>query len=41
VAKPGKVLFELSGVSLEDAKGAMARAAHKLPIKTKFVARNV
>ena len=40
VVKPGRVLFELSGVSLEDAKGAMKRAAHKLPIKTKFVARN-
>jgi large subunit ribosomal protein L16 len=40
VVKPGRVLYELSGVSLEDAKGAMKRAAHKLPIKTKFVARN-
>ena len=40
VVKPGRVIFELSGVSLEDAKGAMKRAAHKLPVKTKFVARN-
>ena len=40
VVKPGRILYELSGVSLEDAKGAMTRAAHKLPIKTKFVARN-
>jgi len=40
VVKPGRILYELSGVSLEDAKGAMERAAHKLPIKTKFVARN-
>ncbi len=39
VVKPGRILYELSGVSLEDAKGAMERAAHKLPIKTKFVAR--
>lgn len=40
VVKPGRVLYELSGVSLEDAKGAFERAAHKLPVKTKFVARN-
>ena len=40
VVKPGRILYELSGVSLEDAKGAFARAAHKLPVKTKFVARN-
>ncbi len=40
VVKPGRVLYELSGVSLEDAKGAFKRAAHKLPVKTKFVARN-
>lgn len=40
VVKPGRILYELSGVSLEDAKGAMEYAAHKLPIKTKFVARN-
>ncbi len=40
VVKPGRILYELSGVSLEDAKGAMERAAHKLPIKTKFVARD-
>ena len=40
VVKPGRILYELSGVSLEDAKGAFKRAAHKLPVKTKFVARN-
>ena len=40
VVKPGRILYELSGVSLEDAKGAFARAAHKLPVKTKFVARS-
>ena len=40
VVKPGRILYELSGVSLEDAKGAFKRASHKLPIKTKFVARN-
>lgn len=39
VVKPGRVLFELSGVSEEVAKEAMRLAAHKLPIKTKFVKR--
>jgi large subunit ribosomal protein L16 len=40
VVKPGRIIYELSGVSREDAKGAMKRAAHKFPIKTKFVARD-
>ncbi len=35
--KPGRVLFELGGVSEEGARGALSRAAGKLPIKTKFV----
>ena len=39
VVKPGRVLFEMSGVSEEVAREAMRLAAHKLPIKTKFVAR--
>jgi large subunit ribosomal protein L16 len=39
VVKPGRVMFELSGVSLNIAKEAISRAAHKLPIKTKFVTR--
>jgi len=37
VVKPGKILFELSGVSPELAKDAMNIAAYKLPIKTKFI----
>lgn len=37
--KPGRVLFEISGVSEELAREAMRRASHKLPVKTKFVAR--
>jgi large subunit ribosomal protein L16 len=37
VVKPGKVLFELAGVSEEIAREAMRLASHKLPIKTKFV----
>ena len=39
VVKPGRILYELSGVSEEEAKGAMTRAAHKLPIETKFISR--
>jgi large subunit ribosomal protein L16 len=37
--KPGRVLFELSGVPEELAREAMRRASHKLPVKTKFVKR--
>jgi large subunit ribosomal protein L16 len=37
VVKPGRVLFEVSGVSLETAKEALRLAAQKLPVKTKFV----
>lgn len=37
--KPGRVMFEVDGVSAEVAKGAFERAAAKLPIKTKVVAR--
>ncbi len=41
VVKPGKVLFEMEGVDESTAREAMRLAAHKLPIKTKFVARQV
>ena len=37
--KPGRILYELKGVSLELAQEALTRAAHKLPIKTHIVAR--
>jgi large subunit ribosomal protein L16 len=37
VIKPGRVLFELDGVSEEQAREAMRLAGHKLPCKTKFV----
>ena len=37
--KPGRIMFELSGVPEDLARVAMLRAAHKLPIKTKFVKR--
>ena len=40
VVKPGRVLFEITGVSEEAAKEAMRLAAHKLPIKTQFVRRS-
>ena len=37
VVKPGRVMFEIAGVSEEAAKEAMRLAMHKLPIKCKFV----
>ncbi len=37
--KPGRILFEMDGVPEEVARGAFERAAAKLPIKVKFVAR--
>ncbi|MEA3340073.1 MAG: 50S ribosomal protein L16 [Chloroflexota bacterium] len=39
VVKPGRMMFELSGVSEEMAREAMRLAAHKLPIKCQFVKR--
>lgn len=39
VVKPGRVMFELEGVSEELAKEAIRQAGQKLPIKTKFVTR--
>jgi large subunit ribosomal protein L16 len=39
VVKPGRIMFELAGVSEEVAKEALRLAANKLPIKTKFVTR--
>src|SRR6201997_1781739 len=39
VVKPGRVMFELAGVTETLAREAMLRAAHKLPIKTKFITR--
>ena len=37
--KPGRVLFEIDGVNVQTAKEALALAAAKLPIKTRFVQR--
>ena len=39
VVKPGRILFEIGGVSEEVAREAMRLAMHKLPLKTKFVTR--
>lgn len=39
VVKPGRVMFEMAGIPEETAKEALRLAAHKLPIKCKFVKR--
>ena len=39
VVKPGRVMFEMDGISEEVAKEAMRLASHKLPIKCKFVTK--
>ena len=39
VVKPGRVMFEMSGVTEEQAEEAMRRARMKLPMKTKFIRR--
>jgi large subunit ribosomal protein L16 len=40
VIRPGRILYELEGVSEETAREAMRLAAHKLPIKTRFISRD-
>jgi large subunit ribosomal protein L16 len=39
VVKPGRILFELEGISVDEARKAMHLGASKLPIKTKFITR--
>lgn len=39
--KPGRIMFEIAGVSKEIAEGAFTRAAYKLPVKVKFVERKL
>jgi large subunit ribosomal protein L16 len=39
VVKPGRILFEIEGVTVDLAKEAMDLARHKLPLKTRFVSR--
>ena len=40
VVKPGRIIFEISGVSEDVAREAMRKAGHKLPISIKFVMRH-
>ena len=40
VIKPGRVLYEMEGVSRELAKEALRLASHKLPVKTRFIERS-
>jgi large subunit ribosomal protein L16 len=39
IVKPGTVLYEIAGVSEEQARATFARVAHKLPVRCRFVAR--
>ena len=39
VVKPGRVMFEMGGVTIEEAREAMRLASHKLPLKCKFAAK--
>ena len=39
VVKPGRIIFEIAGVSEEVAKEAARLAGHKLPVKTRFITR--
>ena len=39
IVKPGRVMFEMAGVSEEIAREAMRLASHKLPVKCKFVVK--
>jgi large subunit ribosomal protein L16 len=41
VIRPGKILFELEGIDAAEAREAMRLASHKLPIKTRFISREL
>ncbi len=41
VVKPGRILFEMGGIEKASAQEALELAAHKLPVKTKFVTREI
>jgi large subunit ribosomal protein L16 len=41
VVKPGKILFEMEGVTVTEAKEAMRLASHKMPLRTTFVKRDM
>ena len=40
VVRPGRILYEISGVNEDTAKAAMRLASHKLPVATKFISRD-
>ena len=40
VVRPGKILFEMEGVTLQEAEEALRLAAHKLPLRTRMVTRS-
>jgi large subunit ribosomal protein L16 len=40
VVKPGRIMFEIEGVGIDDAREAMRLAGHKLPVTTRFVVRD-
>jgi large subunit ribosomal protein L16 len=40
VIKPGRIMFEIEGVTIESAREAMRLASHKLPVPTRFVVRD-
>jgi large subunit ribosomal protein L16 len=41
VVKPGRVMFEMAGITEEQAREALRLASHKLPVKCKFVKKEV
>jgi len=41
IIKPGRILFEMNGVTREQAQEAFKLAAHKLPVRTRFVSREI
>lgn len=41
VVKPGKIIFEIEGISENDAKEALRLAGHKLPVKCRFVKKSL
>jgi large subunit ribosomal protein L16 len=40
IIRPGRILYEMSGISKELAKEALRLAAHKIPVRTKFIERS-
>ncbi|MCB0413598.1 MAG: ribosomal protein L16, partial [Bdellovibrionales bacterium] len=40
IVQPGRIMFEINGISREQAEEAFRLASHKLPVKTKFLSRD-